>query len=106
MLALICEKEIFSFFKPFGVKIYEAESKDDILSYISEIKKSDCKVLFLSNYSASLIEDDLEYIYNTTKNSLNILILPPTKNENNDSLYKKYLKYIVEKAVGIDLLNK
>ncbi len=105
MIALIGEKEIFRFFLPFGIKVYEIESKNDILSYILEIKKNNYKILFLSNYSASLIKDELENLYND-KNDLKIIILPPTKNENSVPLYKQYLKFIVEKAVGIDLLNK
>lgn len=104
-IALIGEKEIFNFFMPFGIKIYEATSRDDILSYIFEIKKTDYKILLLSNYSASLIEKDLESIY-VNRDSLNIFILPPIKKEDKNSLYKTYLRHIVEKAVGIDLLSK
>jgi vacuolar-type H+-ATPase subunit F/Vma7 len=107
MIALIGEKELWRGFIPLGVKVFETENKEQILSAINTVKTENYDFIFLSEYVASLIEDMLDDL--TKENILNIVLLPSidtTKKNTEDQLYFKRMKKVVEKAMGVDILSK
>ncbi|MDR0676326.1 MAG: hypothetical protein LBF97_04740 [Elusimicrobiota bacterium] len=103
MIALIGEKEIWKGFIPLGVTVFEVDNGEQVIKVWEEIKKCNYKFLFLSEYAGKLIEDNLDDLYKQTQ--INVVLLPSLDDKKNeDKLYYKRLKSIVEKAMGVDIL--
>ncbi|MCP4481959.1 MAG: hypothetical protein GY817_04005 [bacterium] len=104
MIALIGEKEIWRGFVPLGVKLFEADTRDEVVSCIQEVSSSDFMFVLISDGTAIKIEDLLESLYK----KLNIVLLPSIESGSNppeDQLYFKRLKAITKKAMGVDILS-
>jgi len=105
MIALIGEKEIWRSLSPLGVKVIEAESREEVLSSIDKVKEGSYQLVFISEEVAGTIEDLLDEIYKSK--DLNLVLLPKLvvdNIKNKDSLSFIRLKKVVEKAMGIDIL--
>lgn len=107
MIALIGEKELWRGFIPLGIKVFEANNKEEVLAAITDVKNEKNEkydFVFLSEYAARLIENLLEDLYK--EKDFNIVLMPSLSEKNKyEELYFKRLKSVVEKAMGVDILS-
>ena len=105
MIALIGEKELWRGFEPLGVKVFEADSRDEVIESVNQIKHDKFAFVLISEGVALKIEDILDSLYK--EEDMNVVLLPALDaNEKalEEQLYYKRLKAVTEKAMGVDIL--
>ncbi|MFC1546724.1 V-type ATP synthase subunit F [bacterium] len=107
MLFLIGEPEIWNALKPIGVTVVECAASDETLTALEDTIEKEFKLIFLSEKLALEIEPKLDKYRKVFGTSL-ILIPSPIDNvrDKKQSLSEKNLKAVIEKAIGVDILQQ